>query len=130
MKIYTKNLFIKKSILCFLFRLGLSSVFLVNSLTAWFSPTEFIDLLKSNSLVSAIASPDFWIPLIGINDGLLFLIILLGRWHKVVAVWAAFWVIAVIYVTGFGVTEFIEHAGLLSLIVYYYFAFKQSYKKQ
>ena len=124
MKIYTKNLFTKKSTLCFLFRFGLSSVFLVNSLTAWFSPTEFIELLKSNSLVSLIAGPGFWIPLIGINDSLLFLIILLGRWRKVVAIWAALWVIAVIYVTGFEVTGFVEHAGLLSLIVYYYFAFK------
>lgn len=120
------NKFIKKSTADILFRLGLSSVFLVNSLTAWFAPNEFMELLKSNSLASAIASPGFWIFVIGFNDGLLFLLILLGRWRKVIAMWAAFWLVIVIYMTGFEATEFVEHAGTLFLIAYYYFTFKHT----
>lgn len=116
---------IKKSTIDLFFRLGLSSVFLVNSLTAWFSSNEFVELLKNNLLASAIANPEFWVRVIGINDGLLFLFILSGRWRRVIALWAALWLVIVIYMTGFEAMEFIEHAGVLSLIVYYYFTFKQ-----
>ncbi len=119
-----KNFSLKPQLLDFLFRLGLSSFFLINSLTAWFSPDEFLELLKSNSLVSAIASPQFWVYVIGINDALLFLFILLGLWRKGTALWAALWLLAVIYTTISGGTlELIEHIGVLSLIIY--FAFRQ-----
>lgn len=124
--IYMEKLVIKKTMVDLLFRFGFSSIFLANSLTAWLAPNEFTELLKSNSLVSMIAGSGFWISVIGVNDGLLFLLILSGRWRKAVAVWAALWMIAVIYVTGFGVTELIEHTGFLSLIAYYYFVFKHS----
>lgn len=115
---------IKKFAPDFLFRFGLASFFLVNSLTAWFSPSEFAELLSNNPLASSIASPKFWIFVIGINDSLLFLFILLGCWHKITAWWAGFWIVIVIYVTGLEPMELIEHLGLLSLIVYYYFTFK------
>lgn len=120
---------LKEATVALLFRLGLSSVFLVNSLTAWLSPDEFVELLKNNPLASAIASPGFWIPVIGINDGLLFLLILSGRWRRVIAAWAALWMVVVIYMTGFEAMEFIEHAGVLFLIAYYYLAFRQSSAK-
>ncbi|MBI4088837.1 hypothetical protein HY415_01950 [Candidatus Kaiserbacteria bacterium] len=109
------------------FRLGLASFFLANSLIAWFSPSEFIELLGNSPLASAIAAPEFWIPVIGVNDALLFLLILSGRWQKVIAVWSGLWMVAVIYVAGFGTIEFIEHLGLLFLIAYYYFTFRKPY---
>lgn len=116
---------IKKSSVDLFLRIGLSSVFLVNSLIAWLSPNEFVELLKNNPLAAATASPQFWIYFIGINDGLLFLLILFGCWRRAVAIWAAIWLVIVIYVTGFEATEFIEHVGVLFLIAYYYFTFKQ-----
>ncbi|GEM_PF-2503474 len=126
-----KNLFLKPSSLDFFFRFGLSIVFLLNSLTAWFSPDEFLELLKNNPLASAIANPQIWIYIISINDALLFLLILSGRWRKTIAIWAALWMTAVIYVTlGGGITEFIEHIGVLSFIIYYYFAFQRPSAEQ
>ncbi len=122
---------IKKSTSDFLFRFGLSIIFLLNSLVAWFSPDEFLGLLKNNPLASAIANPQFWIYIIGINDVLLFLLILSGRWRRAIAVWAALWMVAVIYVTiSGGVTEFIEHIGVLSFVIYYYFAFQRPSAEQ
>ncbi len=122
-----KSLSLKPSSLDFLFRFGLSIVFLLNSLTAWFLPSEFLELLKNNPFASAIANPQFWIYIIGINDAILFLLILSGRWRRTIAIWAALWMIAVIYVTiSEGVIEFIGHIGVLSFIIYYYFAFQRS----
>ena len=122
-----KNLSLGSSVLDFLFRVGLSSFFLLGSQAAWFSPGEFLELLEGNLLASAIATPQFWVYVIGVNDALLFLLILSGRWRKGVAVWAALWMIAVIYITIFeGAMEFIEHIGILSLIAYYYFAFQEA----
>lgn len=121
-----KNYLSKISVPDSFFRLGLSSIFLVNSLTAWFSPDKFLELLKNNLLASAIANSQFWVYVIGINDALLFLLILSGRWRKTIAIWAVFWMFAVIYITISGGTiEFIEHIGVLSFIIYYYFAFKR-----
>ncbi len=115
----------------FLFRLGLSSFFLINSLAAWFAPSEFLELLGANSLASSIADPSFWVYIIGINDGLLFLLILLGKWNKIIATWAGLWVALVMYVTfREGTEELVEHIGVLSFLAYYYFApWKTSTKK-
>ncbi len=113
---------IKPAMANLLFRIGLSSFFLINSLAAWFAPNEFLELLGGNALASAIAVPQFWVYVIGINDGLLFLLILSGRWNKKIAVWAGLWVFAVIYVTiSEGTAELIEHIGVLSFILYYFF---------
>ncbi len=121
-----KNLYIKTSTLDFLFRLGLSSFFLINSLTAWFSPAEFIDLLQVNSFTSIVVSPQLLVYFIGINDALLFLLILSGRWRKEIAIWAGLWIIVVIYIAiSEGTMEFIGHIGILSFILYYYFNFKR-----
>ena len=123
----TKDLSIKPSTLDILFRIGLSSFFLINSLTAWFSPNEFLELLGMNSFISTTGNPQFWIYFIGINDALLFLLILSGRWRKGIATWAGLWVLTIIYITiSKDITEFIEHIGVLSFILYYYFTFERT----
>ena len=121
-----KNLSLRPSVSDFLFRFGIASFFLLNSLSAWLEPDEFLELLEKNPLASAIAAPHFWVNIIGINDGLVFLLILSGRWRKGVAIWAALWMLMVFYVTiPNGLFDLIEHAGIISLIIYYYFAFPQ-----
>ncbi len=103
-----------------LFRIGLSFIFLANSLTAWFSPSEFKELIANNYLTSRLASPNLLISFIGINDALLFLLIAFGKWRKFIVMWAALWLLAVIYVTGIRTPDFIEHLGVLLLISYYF----------
>lgn len=110
-----------KSYKPWLFRIGLSSFFLVNSVIAWTASNEFKDLLSSNRLTSIIGHPDLLLKLIGINDALLFLLILSGKFRKLAVVWGIAWLVAVIYVTGFWSTDFIEHLGVLALLTYYAF---------
>ena len=102
-----------------LFRIGLSAFFLANSVTAWFMPDEFKSTLESNSLMAHIGHASLFVKVIGVNDGLLFLLILSGKYRKVVATWASLWLLGVIYVTGFWTTDFIEHIGILALLGYY-----------
>lgn len=111
---------IKKLNYNLLFRIGLGFIFLTNSLTAFLSPDEFRELITNNPLSSRLASPNALISFIGINDALLFLLIALGKWRKFVALWAALWLLAVIYVTGIRTPDFIEHLGILLLISYYF----------
>lgn len=116
------NLYLKITTSDLLLRVGLSSIFLLNSLNALFSPGEFLELLEKNQLASVIANPHFWLYVIAVNDGLLFLLILFGRWRRIVAIWSTLWIIAVIYITlPEGALGFIEHVGILSFIAYYYF---------
>jgi len=123
----TNNIHIEASTKDLLFRIGLSSFFLIGSLTALFSPSEFLELLGMNTLATSIATPQFWVYIISINDGLLFLLILLGSWRKGVAIWAGLWIIAVTYVTtSEGTFGIIEHIGVLSFISYYYFTYTKT----
>lgn len=102
-----------------LFRIGLSSFFLVNSVTAWTAPEEFKEALTGNSVAAHVGHTSALVHLIGVNDGLLFLLILSGRYRKVAVIWASVWLVAVIFVTGFWTTDFIEHLGVLALLAYY-----------
>lgn len=102
-----------------LFRIGLSSFFLANSITAWFASDAFRELLDQNKLTSAVGHPDLLLKFIGINDALLFLLILSGRFRKLATIWGSIWLIGVIYVSGLWNPEFIEHLGILALLLYY-----------
>jgi hypothetical protein len=102
-----------------LFRIGLGGIFLANSVTAWVAPGDFKDLIISNSLAGHIGHADFLVKLIGVNDAALFLVILSGQYRKLVAIWGSLWLAAIIYVTGFWTPDFIEHLGVLALLVYY-----------
>lgn len=108
-----------KSYRPWLFRIGLSSFFLANSVTAWVASDEFRELIDQNKLTSAIGHPDLLLKLIGINDALLFLLIVSGKFRKLAVAWGVAWLIAVIYVSGFWNPEFIEHLGVLALLIYY-----------
>lgn len=93
----------------------------MNSVIAWTSANEFRDALTSNRLTSWLGHTDALIRLIGVNDGLLFLLILSGKLRKIAVAWGMAWVLAVIYVTGFRASDFIEHVGVLALLLYYSF---------
>jgi hypothetical protein len=102
-----------------LFQIGLGGLFLANSITAWASADEFRDLLTGNNLTSHFGHTDLLIKVIGINDALLFLLFLSGKYRKLAFAWGSLWIIAVIYVTGFWTPDFIEHLSVLALLAYY-----------
>ena len=103
-----------------LYRFGLAAIFLANSLTALFSPDEF------REIVSKLGNPDILVNFIVINDGLLFLLLMLGLCRKPVAIWGMIWILAVISVTGIVTPDFVEHTGVILLLAGYYFSKNKS----
>lgn len=89
-------------------RLGLGFVFLANSLTTWFTPEEFMELIGQHP---------YLIKLIGISDGLVAVCLLAGFFPKWAAHWAAVWITGVIGVLVFHQQWFnaMEHIGFLAL---------------
>jgi hypothetical protein len=98
----------------FLIRFGLGIIFLANSLTAFFAPSEFIELIN-NSFVSSLIPlrPEVFVPLIvGLNDGIVALLLFFGIATRRVGLWAFIWLIGVIIVIA-NPLDVLEHAGLL-----------------
>jgi hypothetical protein len=79
----------------FLFRLGFAGVFLVNALVAVIDPSGFIKLMQGSFMGVFIHNftPLVW--LIVINDLVLGLLILSGRWPNYVLAWSGLWLLAV-----------------------------------
>ena len=103
-----------------LLRLGVGSFFLTNSIAAWTAGDEFKELIGAKSFLTNIMSSSAWVSLIGLNDGLLFLLILSGKWRKVAAIWGIIWLALVIFMTGIISLETIEHLGIALLLIYFY----------
>lgn len=101
------------------FRVGLSSFFLINSIGSWTRSDEIMDALMHNRVTMAIGHMDGLMNIIGLNDALLFLLILSGKCKKVMLAWAAVWILIVIYVTGVRTPDFILHIGVLAFLAYY-----------
>ena len=78
-----------------MFRFGFSSVFLINALIAWLEPSGFIALMQGGLMgqMTNNFTPFVW--LIGLNDGLLAVLILWGRARAWVLVWSGLWLLAV-----------------------------------
>ena len=87
--------FSKDVLLELVFVLGFSSIFLINSLNAFYSPQDFLKLLLANPITRAIGHYDFMIKLTMVND--LFLgVMLLSKWKKkYVWAWAGVWLLMV-----------------------------------
>lgn len=99
-----------------LIRLGLGVIFLANSLAAFFAPSEFIELIEQSFVAGLLpVSPELFVPLvIGINDGIVGLLLFFGFKTRFVAVWAFIWLVGVMLVIGIGSPfDVLEHAGLL-----------------
>lgn len=102
-----------------LFRFGLGLIFLSNSVQAFVSPDEFIDTVSKLSLLPKIIDPSLFVKFIGINDFILFVLILSGKWPRLAALWAGLWVLGVIISQGVWAPETIFHIGVIALAVYY-----------
>ena len=111
--------FLKRQRMLF-FRFGLGAIYLMNSAIAWLTTAdEFRDALSTNKITAAIDHSDVFIKVIGINDGLLFLLILSGKFRKFAVVWGAAWICGVIFVTGVRTPDFILHLAVLGLLAFY-----------
>lgn len=98
----------------FLIRFGLGIIFLANSLVAFFTPSEFIEMIN-NSFVAHLLPirPEVFVPLvIGLNDGIVALLLFLGIATRRVGAWAFVWLIGVMIVIGTPL-DVLEHSGLL-----------------
>lgn len=97
-----------------LIRFGLGIIFLANSLTALFAPSEFIELIN-NSFVAHLLPmrPEVFVPLvIGLNDGIVALLLFSGITTRRVGVWVFVWLVGVMIVTGTSL-DVLEYAGFL-----------------
>ncbi len=101
----------------FLLRLGLACAFLENSLAAFFSPDEFKELVSGSFLMKILpVSVDTFVTIIGVNDLLVAVLLLIGWKSSKVAIWAGIWIIGVILVLGISLDS-LGHIAFLSLAV-------------
>lgn len=102
----------------FLIRVGLACVFLANSLTAFFAPAEFQDLI-SNSFIAAFlpVSVATFVTCIGVNDFTVATLLFLGWNTSRVAMYATAWLVGVILVIGVISFDALEHLGFIAMAV-------------
>lgn len=82
-------------ILYLAFKLGFASIFLVNALVAIVHPEDFKKLLELNRVAQMIGFTDAMIVIAMVNDALIGVCILLGRWKLLVYAWAGLWLLLV-----------------------------------
>jgi uncharacterized membrane protein YphA (DoxX/SURF4 family) len=82
-------------LLTLIFRIGFASVFLINAIIAVVDPGGFVKLMQGSLLGGFITdfSPFVW--LIGLNDFVIGLLVLSGRWRTWVLAWSGMWLLAV-----------------------------------
>lgn len=100
-----------------LVRIGLALVFLANSLIAFFTPSEFIELIENSFVANLLpVSTEIFVVFIGINDGIVALLLFFGIATFRAAAWAALWLFGVMVVRGEPL-EILEEAGFLFMAV-------------
>ncbi len=103
----------------FIIRIGLGLVFLANSYTAFISPDELNGLISESFLASLPVNLDLLIRFIGVSDGIVAVLLLIGKGQKYVAAYASFWIMGVMTVIGIKEpADFLEHFGFLSIAIY------------
>ncbi len=96
-----------------LIRIGLALAFLANALTAFFAPSEFIELIEKSFFVNLLpVSAGVFVAAIGINDALVALLLFLNIRVRSIAAWAALWIIGVMLVRG-APLDILEESGFL-----------------
>lgn len=101
-------------------RIGLGLVFIANSYIAFVSPDEFNKLISESFLMGLLpVSLDLFVKFIGISDGIVATLLLIGKLQKYVAVYASLWLMGVMAVIGFKEpTDLLEHFGGFSMAIY------------
>ena len=80
-------------------RIGLALVFLANGLSAFLAPQEFRELIETSFISHIIPlSTGGFLLVIGVNDILVSLLLLLNKFPKYLIFWAMLWLIGVMAV--------------------------------
>lgn len=97
-------------------RFGLACVFLANSVTALFSPSEFQNLVSNSFLAGFLpVSVATFVTLIGLNDLTVALLLFAGWRTSRVATYATLWITGVVFVIGAFTLDALEHLGFISM---------------
>lgn len=102
-----------------LLRTGLGAFFLTNSIAAWTGGDEFKEIINGHAWLTRLASADVFVKIIGVNDALLFLLLVSGKYRKYAAIWGMIWISSVIFLTGFAMPDTIERLGIMLILAYY-----------
>jgi uncharacterized membrane protein YphA (DoxX/SURF4 family) len=82
-------------LLALIFRIGFASVFLINAAIAVVDPGGFVKLMQGSVLSEFITDFSLFVWLIGLNDFVIGLLVLSGRWRTWVLAWSGMWLLAV-----------------------------------
>lgn len=97
----------------FLVRLGLSIIFIVNALTAFFAPGDFVGIIKDSFIAGFLpVRPETFVWVIGLNDSIVGLLLISGIATRRVAIWATAWLMGVTVIMT-DPLDMLEHIGLL-----------------
>ena len=100
-----------------LIRFGLATVFLANSLIAFFMPSEFTELIEKSFLANLLPiGADTFVLFIGINDAAVALLLFFGIGTLYASAWATLWIFGVMLVRGEPL-EILEEAGFLFMAI-------------
>ena len=103
-----------------LVRIGLGLIFLANAYIAFVTPDDFTKLIGESFLATLLpVSADLFVRFIGVSDGLVALLLFIGKGQKYVAAYASLWLVGVMVTIGIKEpADMIEHAGILSVALY------------
>jgi hypothetical protein len=78
-----------------IFRIGFAGVFLINSLVAIVDPGGFVKLMQNSFMGNFIQDFTPFVWMIVLNDLVLGMLILSGRWSHYVLAWSGLWFLAI-----------------------------------
>ncbi|OYV26227.1 MAG: hypothetical protein B7W98_03270 [Parcubacteria group bacterium 20-58-5] len=100
-------------------RIGLAFAFLANSLTAFISPQDFLDLINPSFLSVILPfNATLLVILIGVNDALVAILLFSGgKRARVIEWWAIIWLIGVlaVKVTGGSYLDALEEVAFVAM---------------
>lgn len=114
-----------------LIRVGLALVFLANSYTAFVSPDEFTEIIGKSFFAGSLPiNSEAFVRLIGISDGTMGILLLLGIGLRYISIYTAVWITGVMATIGLKEPgEFLEHFGSLAMASYIFLNVTSANKK-
>ena len=115
----------------YLLSAALGVTFLSNSLSGFFTPDEFTGIIQHAFLFNKVLDViPFFVTLIGVNDLIVCVLLLSGKFPKVTAWWAVSWItiVIVVFLANFsvdGLFTALEHGAPLGVALYLVYTAKK-----